>query len=197
MVFTYDDAWWSNSHKEKMFSLLVLFLAITKWVLHLRVAGDLWEARTSSKEAWTDLQKAGHGEAFTVARKTDLGEERNWGAMVANWMEGLVLWLRDNLAEITGAWIYRAQWRWCPIWRRCAGDRRKEKVPDVNYHGSHRLRSYDGHWWAITAGNDVVKGSWHGAIIVNGVHPGDGRSATSPTSGWATERTQCSEFIHD
>jgi hypothetical protein len=38
-----------------------------------------------------------------MARKTDLGEERNWGAMVANWMQGLVLWLRDNLAELTGA----------------------------------------------------------------------------------------------
>jgi hypothetical protein len=23
---------------------------------------------------------------------------------------------------------------------------KKEKVPGVNYHGSHRLRSYGGHW---------------------------------------------------
>jgi hypothetical protein len=37
-----------------------------------------------------------------VARKTDLGEERNWGTMVANRRQGLVLWLRDNLAELTG-----------------------------------------------------------------------------------------------
>jgi hypothetical protein len=42
----------------------------------------------------------------------------------------------------------------------------------------------------------VVKGSRRGAIAVNGVHPGDGRSATSPASGWATAQPQCSEFIH-
>jgi hypothetical protein len=34
-MYTCDDAQRSNSHKEKLFSLLVLFLAITKWVLHV------------------------------------------------------------------------------------------------------------------------------------------------------------------
>jgi hypothetical protein len=66
----------------------------------------------------------------------------------------------------------------------------------VNYRGSHRLRSYGGHWRATMAGYEVVKGSRRDTITVNGVHPGDDRSATSPASGWATERPQCSEFIH-
>jgi hypothetical protein len=42
----------------------------------------------------------------------------------------------------------------------------------------------------------VVKGSRRAAIVVNGVHPDDGRLATSPASGWVTEQPQCSEFIH-
>ena len=67
----------------------------------------------------------------------------------------------------------------------------------MNYRGSHRLRSYGGHWRATMAGYEVVKGSRRDTITVNGVHPGDDRSATSPASGWATERPQCSEFIHN
>ena len=58
----------------------------------------------------------------------------------------MVHWASNNLADLVDHSIYRSQQRWHPIWRRCASDRRKEKVPDVNYHGSHRLRSYDGHW---------------------------------------------------
>jgi hypothetical protein len=162
----------------------------------LRVAGDLRDARSSRKEAWTDLQRAGHNEVFMVARKPDLGEERNWGSTVANRRWGLGHWAHNNLADLVDHSIYKSQRRWRPIWRRCAGGRKKEKVPGVNYRGSHRLRSYCGHWWAITAGNDVVKGSRRGAIMVNGVHLGDNRSATSSASGWATERPQCSEFIH-
>jgi hypothetical protein len=53
------------------------------------------------------------------------GEERNWGAMVANRRQGLVLWLHDNLAELTGASIHRAQLRWRSILRRCAGGQRE------------------------------------------------------------------------
>jgi hypothetical protein len=34
------------------------------------------------------------------------------------------------------------------------------------------------------ASNDVVKGSRHGAIMANDIHLDDGRSATSPASGW-------------
>jgi hypothetical protein len=30
------------------------------------------------------MQRVGHGKVFTVARKPDLGEERNWGTTVAN-----------------------------------------------------------------------------------------------------------------
>jgi hypothetical protein len=36
-----------------------------------------------------------------VARKADLGKERNQGAMVANRRQGRVLSLRDDLAEFS------------------------------------------------------------------------------------------------
>jgi hypothetical protein len=57
-------------------------------------------------------------ELSTAARRTELGEERNWGATVANRRRGLVLSLRNNVAELTGASIYRV-WSW--IWRIYAG----------------------------------------------------------------------------
>jgi hypothetical protein len=39
---------------------------------------------------------------LTTAWRTELGEERNCGATVANRREGLVHWARNNLAELTG-----------------------------------------------------------------------------------------------
>jgi hypothetical protein len=42
----------------------------------------------------------------------------------------------------------------------------------------------------------VVKGSRRGAIAVNDIHLGDGRSATSPTSGYGAWAEQWSELIH-
>jgi hypothetical protein len=50
-------------------------------------------------------------ELSTAARRTELGEERNWGATVANRRRGLVLWLRNNLVELIGASIYRVRSR--------------------------------------------------------------------------------------
>jgi hypothetical protein len=44
---------------------------------------------------------------LTVAQTTDLGEERNSPAMVANRRRGLVLRLRNNLAKQVEASIYR------------------------------------------------------------------------------------------
>jgi hypothetical protein len=48
------------------------------------------------------------------------------------------------------------------------------------YRGDHWLRSYDGHWWAITASSDVVKWSRRVMITAKDVHHDDGRSAMSP-----------------
>jgi hypothetical protein len=44
-------------------------------------------------------------------QKTELGEKRNWGATVDDQRRGLVLWLRNNLAEQAGASIYRVRKR--------------------------------------------------------------------------------------
>jgi hypothetical protein len=104
--------------------------------------------------------------------------------------------MRNNLAELIGTSFYRVHQRWRPILIRCAGGRREGRFTGAGYRGNHWLRSYDGHWWAISASNDVVKGSLHGAIAVNSVHLGDGRSATSPSSGYDAWADKCSELIH-
>jgi hypothetical protein len=109
--------------------------------------------------------------------------------MVDNQGRELVHWVRNNLADLVDHSIYRSQQWWRPIWRRCAGGRREGEFTYANYRGGHWLRSYGGHCSVIAARNDVVEGSWRGAITTTGVHLGDGRSATSPASGydvWAT-----------
>jgi hypothetical protein len=58
--------------------------------------------------------------------------------MVANQRQGLVLWLGDNLAELTGASIYGVLWWWRLILRSCAGGRREEKCIGAVDHGFHR-----------------------------------------------------------
>jgi hypothetical protein len=46
---------------------------------------------------------------------TDLGEVGNWEALVDDWRQEMVLWMRNNLVELTGAAIYRLHRRWHPI----------------------------------------------------------------------------------
>jgi hypothetical protein len=60
-----------------------------------------------------------------VAQKPDLGEERNWEAMVANQRQGRVLWLRDDLVELAAPSIYSARGRWLRILKEKAGSRRE------------------------------------------------------------------------
>jgi hypothetical protein len=100
----------------------------------LRATGGLREARTLIKEAWTDLQRASHDEVFTVARN-DLGEMRNWEALVDAQRCELVHWVRNNLAEFTGVAIYRLHGWWCPIWRRRVGGWREGKCTGAGYLG--------------------------------------------------------------
>ena len=68
---------------------------------------------------------------------TDLGEIRNWEARVNDKRRELVLWMRNNLAELTGASIYRVHQRWRLIWRRRAGGRREGEVTGASYRGIH------------------------------------------------------------
>jgi hypothetical protein len=52
-----------------------------------------------------------HGEMSHGGVLTDLGEIRNWEALVNNQRRELVLWVRNNLPELTGALIYRVHQR--------------------------------------------------------------------------------------
>jgi hypothetical protein len=75
---------------------------------------------------------------FTVARKIDLGEMRNWEALVDDQRQGLVHCMRNYLAELTGASIYRVLRRWRLILRRRAGGRREGKCTGAGDRGFHR-----------------------------------------------------------
>jgi hypothetical protein len=114
-----------------------------------------------------------------VARKIDLGEMRNWEALVNDQRRELVHWVHNNLAELTGASIYRINQRWCPIWRRRASGLREGKFPGAGYRGIH-WRNESADRQAIYSnqlqhGNKV--GAWHARV--NGGHYRDGRAATS------------------
>jgi hypothetical protein len=120
---------------------------------------------------------------------------RYWKALVDDQTRELVHRVRNNLADLVDHSIYRSQHQWRPIWRRRAGGRRKKKASDVSYRGSHWLRSYGGHWWAITAGNGVVKGSRHGAITMTSIHLAMAARPRRRQVDTVTERLQCPIFI--
>ena len=72
-------------------------------------------------------------------------------------------WVRNNLEELTGASIYREQWRWRLICTRRVGDRSEGKSPgsaNVAFTEA-RLPAMDG--LPITVHCDVVMllGTWH------------------------------------
>jgi hypothetical protein len=64
-----------------------------------------------------------HGGLSTV-----LVEMTNWAALVDDRRQELVLWMSNDLTELTGAIIYRIYRRWRPILRRCAGGRSERRV---------------------------------------------------------------------
>jgi hypothetical protein len=90
----------------------------------------------------------------------------------------LVLWMRNNLAELTRASIYRVLQRWRPILRRCVGGQREGKFIDVSYRGIHwRIDSEERHGTYCDQrqrGNKAV--AWQ--TWVNGDRHRDGRTAT-------------------
>jgi hypothetical protein len=44
-----------------------------------------------------------------------MGEMGNWEALVDDSRQGLVRWMREYLAELTGAFIYSVHQSWRPI----------------------------------------------------------------------------------
>jgi hypothetical protein len=65
---------------------------------------------------------------FHDGLSTVLGEMANWAALVDDRRQELVLWMRNDLTELTGEIIYRIYRWWCPILRRCAGSRSERRV---------------------------------------------------------------------
>jgi hypothetical protein len=108
-------------------------------------------AEIRARRAWTDLQRAGHDAAFTVARKPDFWEERNYRAMVANRRQERVLWLRDYLTELVVCSIYSVQGWWLLILEWRAGGWREGRVTGVGDHGSRRGKA-SGDGWACNTG---------------------------------------------
>jgi hypothetical protein len=83
----------------------------------------------------------------------------------------LVLWKRNNLAELTRAAIYRFYRRWRPILRSCAGGRREGKCTGAGDRGFHRGKAsgdgrayYYGSLRRVKAARHVV----HGRQAANG-----------------------------
>jgi hypothetical protein len=68
-------------------------------------------------------------------------------------------------------------------------------IVGVGYCGTHWLRGYDGHWWAVTASSDMVKGSgsWHDHG--DDVYLDDSRLATSPVRWMSDRAQQCPKLI--
>jgi hypothetical protein len=142
----------------------------------LQVAGDSRMARTSSKEAWTDLERTGHGEVFTVARKPDLREVWNSRATVANRRRGLVHWMRNNLTELTGALIYMVHQQCRPSWRNRVGGREEGM--------SHRG---DLLWRSLDKGVRLLLVSLHGSKR----HGQTAQGVARPNERWQPQRWSC------
>jgi hypothetical protein len=68
----------------------------------------------------------------------DLGEIPNWGVLGEDLRHRLRYWLRNYLAEWTGAAIYSLQRRWRPISPGCAGGQRGKEVLALGMSGFHR-----------------------------------------------------------
>jgi hypothetical protein len=119
-----------------------------------------------------------------VVQKTDLGEERNWEAMVDDQRQELVHWVRNNLAELTGASIYRFHQWWRSILRRRAVDRREGKSPgSANVALTEaRLPAMDGLPIAVHCDMVMLLGTWR----MGGKRPMPARiiSAGRRTSGY-------------
>jgi hypothetical protein len=68
----------------------------------------------------------------------DLGELRNWRALVSNWRHSLVAWVIDYLTDPTTRSIYRLWGRWRVNWSWRGGGRREGDVLSRELGGFHR-----------------------------------------------------------
>jgi hypothetical protein len=98
----------------------------------------VWVLKHGQKEQGRTWKQLAAMRRFTMAQSTELGEEGNSPAMVANWRREWVLWLRDNMAQQTRPTIYRSAKRWCPILKGETGGREERWVSGVNYRGASR-----------------------------------------------------------
>jgi hypothetical protein len=76
---------------------------------------------------------------------------------VDNPRHGLVRWVCDYLAELTGVVIYRFHRRWRLILRRRAVAGAREVSLAAIYRGNCGVISYGGHWVTTTTHDDVVR----------------------------------------
>jgi hypothetical protein len=103
----------------------------------------VWALKHGRKERGRTWKQLAVMRRFTAAHSTELGEEGNSPAMVANWRREWVLWLRDNMAQQTRPSIYRSAKWWRPILKGKTDDREERWVTDVNYHGAPRGNASD------------------------------------------------------
>jgi hypothetical protein len=72
---------------------------------------------------------------------------------------------------------------------------RRGWIVGVGYRGTPWRRGYDGHWQAVAASRDVVKGSWSWHDHDDDVYLDDGRLATSPVRWMSDRAQQCPKLI--
>jgi hypothetical protein len=96
----------------------------------------VWALKHGQKERGRTWGQLAAMRRFTAAQSTNLGEEGNSPAMVANWRWEWVLWLCDNMVQQTGPSIYKGAKRWCPILKGETDGREERWVTGVNYRGA-------------------------------------------------------------
>jgi hypothetical protein len=103
--------------------------------------------------------------------------------------------MRNNLAELTGAAIYRFHRRWRPIWKKHASGWREGRFTDAGYRGIHwhvdpedRQATYCGQW---RRDNKAI--AWQTRF--NGDHHCDGRAPTSRHK-WMGDRATTVLWLH-
>jgi hypothetical protein len=87
------------------------------------------------EQTWSTLTTVS---LHTAARRTKLGEERNWKALVDNPRQGLVQWMRNYLAEPRVRSIYRLRGWWHMNLGWCGGGRRRKRSLAHELSGFHR-----------------------------------------------------------
>jgi hypothetical protein len=127
---------------------------------------------------------ADHGEKLTAARKTNFVEITNWGATVDDWRRGAMHSAHNNLMGHAERSIYSVHERWLRIWGEKLAAEERGWVTLAIYRGIHWTKAYGYHWLTSTAQDDVIKQPKMWCDRVNGSSRSNGRTATSPASGY-------------